>query len=286
MRLWPGPVLEPMKEDQDGIRLGNYMLSLAGPKPVHMDEESRHSLPKVIMKILDDTFNFGDQFLHDKPTEDEQEKSKVREESDSTIPDSSHQTATSTPPVIAPFTEVSSSKPSSFNGHSPPIKQEATTIPTSLPENHSILRSSVRVENWSKRCLENKLDNALHKSHEYVEVCQQILQPIRLYHALMEAFDSGNNDERRHGLEVEDMVKDHNEKSMIVMMMKMMMMMTALSAGSNQGRSTKRRRSGFCRFWITDTRDAGADSSMHKSDPESEHSEQSSDDISKQDEGI
>ncbi|GKF77830.1 hypothetical protein Tco_0230300, partial [Tanacetum coccineum] len=33
---------------------------------------------------------------------------------------------------------------------------------------------------------------------------------------------------------------------------------------------------------ITDTRDAGADSSMHRSDPESE---QSSDDISKQDEG-
>ncbi|GKF59669.1 hypothetical protein Tco_0176455, partial [Tanacetum coccineum] len=36
---------------------------------------------------------------------------------------------------------------------------------------------------------------------------------------------------------------------------------------------------------ITDTRDTGADSSMHKSDPESEHSEQSSDDISKQDKG-
>ncbi|GKA00059.1 hypothetical protein Tco_0672609 [Tanacetum coccineum] len=36
---------------------------------------------------------------------------------------------------------------------------------------------------------------------------------------------------------------------------------------------------------ITDTRDAGADSSMHRSDPESEHSEQSSDDIPMQDEG-
>ncbi|GKG11120.1 hypothetical protein Tco_0342520, partial [Tanacetum coccineum] len=35
---------------------------------------------------------------------------------------------------------------------------------------------------------------------------------------------------------------------------------------------------------ITNTRDAGADSSMHRSDPESEHSEQSLDDISKQDE--
>ncbi|GKC02344.1 hypothetical protein Tco_0993954, partial [Tanacetum coccineum] len=93
------------------------------------------------------------------------------------------------------------------------------------------------------------------------------------------------------------------------------------SAGSNQGRSTKRRRSDSAASgsaqpppkdddqsskkpresdasaskqhpalsstgWrSTDTRDAGADYSMHRSDPESEHSEQSSDDISKQDKG-
>ncbi|GKF77796.1 hypothetical protein Tco_0230266 [Tanacetum coccineum] len=85
------------------------------------------------MKNLDDTFNFGDQFLYDKPTEDDHEKSKVREESDSTIPDPSHQTETSTPPVIAPFTDVSSSKPSSLVTP-PPINMEATTITTSLPE--------------------------------------------------------------------------------------------------------------------------------------------------------
>ncbi|GJW07700.1 hypothetical protein Tco_1570123 [Tanacetum coccineum] len=72
------------------------------------------------LKNLDDTVNFGDQFLHDQPTEDDQEKSKAREESDSTIPDPSHQTVTSTPPVIAPFTDVTSSEPS-FTGH-PPTK--------------------------------------------------------------------------------------------------------------------------------------------------------------------
>ncbi|GJX37881.1 hypothetical protein Tco_0251184 [Tanacetum coccineum] len=84
------------------------------------------------MKNLDDTFNFGDQFLYDKPTEDDQEKSKVREESESTIPDP-NQTVTSTPPVIAPFTDVSSSKPSLLVTP-PPINTEATTITTSLPE--------------------------------------------------------------------------------------------------------------------------------------------------------
>ncbi|GJW77539.1 hypothetical protein Tco_0139221, partial [Tanacetum coccineum] len=85
------------------------------------------------------------------------------------------------------------------------------------------------------------------------------------------------------------------------------------SIGSNQGKSAKRRRHDSptkddeqsskkpresdasaskqhpaltsTGWQITDTRDAGADSSMHRSDPESEHSEQSSDNIPMQDEG-
>ncbi|GJX43569.1 hypothetical protein Tco_0260245, partial [Tanacetum coccineum] len=69
------------------------------------------------------------------------------------------------------------------------------------------------------------------------------------------------------------------------------------SAGSNQGRSTKREKDLILPLLgqlnllrklmtkITDTREAGVDSSMHRSDAESKHSEQSSDDISKQDGG-
>ncbi|GJV02056.1 hypothetical protein Tco_1335625 [Tanacetum coccineum] len=121
-----GPDPEPMKEDQTGSDSGKLHVSLAGPNPEHMDDEflatvypkvhenlkliidervidnkpESHSGSMSSLKNLDDTFNFGDQFLHDKPTEDDQEKSKAREESDSTIPDSSHQTVTSTPPVI------------------------------------------------------------------------------------------------------------------------------------------------------------------------------------------
>ncbi|GKF53430.1 hypothetical protein Tco_0160340, partial [Tanacetum coccineum] len=60
------------------------------------DKPESHSGSMSSMKNLDDTFNFRDQFLYDKPTKDDQEKSKVREESDSTIPDPSHQTVTST----------------------------------------------------------------------------------------------------------------------------------------------------------------------------------------------
>ncbi|GJW70754.1 hypothetical protein Tco_0127671 [Tanacetum coccineum] len=138
-----------------------------------------------------------------------------------------------------------------------------------------------------------------------------------LYHALMEALIA---DEDAMDKEVADKVKDHKRKhdsdddeddddD------------EGPSAGSNQGRSTKRRRSDSAAsgsaqpppkdddqsskkpresgasatkqhpaltstgWQITDTRDAGADYSMHRSDPESEHSEQSSDDIPMKDEG-
>ncbi|GJS18729.1 hypothetical protein Tco_0413201 [Tanacetum coccineum] len=196
-----GPDPEPMKEDQTGSDSGKLHVSLAGPNPEHMDDEflataypkvhenlklitderviddkpESHSGSMSSMKNLDDTFNFGDQFLYDKPTEDDQEKSKVREESDSTIPDSSHQTVTSTPPVIPPFTEVSSSKPSLLVTP-PPINTEATTITTSLPEITPFIALQLRThisslkslqfnlpfklieQDWSKRILKVKKD--------------------------------------------------------------------------------------------------------------------------------
>ncbi|GJY67847.1 hypothetical protein Tco_0470829, partial [Tanacetum coccineum] len=175
------PDPEPIKEDQTGSDSEKLHMSLAGPNPEHMDEEflaiaypkvhenlklitderviddkpESHSGSMSSMKNLDDTFNFGDQFLHDKPTEDEQEKSKVREESDSTIPDSSHQTVTSTPPVIVPFTEVSSSKPSLLVTP-PPINTEATTITTSLPEITPFIALQLRVAKLEQEMSEVK----------------------------------------------------------------------------------------------------------------------------------
>ncbi|GJW67314.1 hypothetical protein Tco_0121738 [Tanacetum coccineum] len=433
-----GPDPEPMKEDQTGSDSGKLHVSLAGPNPEHMDDEflataypkvhenlklitderviddkpESHSGSMSSMKNLDDTFNFGDQFLYDKPTEDDQDKSKVREESESTIPDPD-QTVTSTPPVIAPFIDVSSSKPSLLVTP-PPINTEATTLTTSLPEitpfiayhlksckmeqeilkrntDHSAdVLASIRsqVPTAVDKYLGKKLDDALLKvlerhtavliekysmlpgpesiqnqesekspkeiiriKKEQGEEKQDSTYSIRstdkvdleefdlksalfkhmnkiksanrntannhLYHTLMEALIA---DEDAMDKEVADKVKDHKRKH------------DSdddkdddddegPSAGSNQGRSTKRRRSNSdasgsaqpppkdddqssmkpresdasstkqhpaltsTGWQITDTRDAGADSSMHKSDPESEHSEQSSDDIPMQDEG-
>ncbi|GJV58559.1 hypothetical protein Tco_1459564 [Tanacetum coccineum] len=165
-----GPDPEPMQEDQTGSDSGKVHVSLAGPNPEHMDEEflataypkvhenlklitdehviednpESHSGSMSSMKNLEDTDNFGDQFLNDKPTEDDQEKSKVVDESDSTIPDPSHQTVTSTPPVIAPVIDFSSPKPSS-QVTTPPINTEATSITTTLPEITPFIALQLRV---------------------------------------------------------------------------------------------------------------------------------------------
>ncbi|GJV15619.1 hypothetical protein Tco_1360942 [Tanacetum coccineum] len=266
-----GPDPEPMKEDQTGSDSGKLHVSLAGPNPEHMDDEflataypkvhenlklitderviddkpESHSGSMSSMKNLDDSFNFGDQFLHDKPTEDDQEKSKVREESDSTFPDPSHQTVTSTPPVIPPFIEISSSM-SSLLVTPPPINTEATTITTSLPEItsfHTIHRHYSRLfDNISRNKLADALHNVLERhcrlietyhmcclaqslsrNHESEKRPKEIIRakrnkmretrcnlpPSGLYHALMEALIA---DEDAMDKEVADKVKDHKRK--------------------------------------------------------------------------
>ncbi|GJZ63518.1 hypothetical protein Tco_0619939 [Tanacetum coccineum] len=337
-----GPDPEPMQEDQTGQhwekKNRKAHVSLAGPNPEHMDDEflataypkvhenlklitderviednpESHSGSMSSMKNLDDTDNFGDQFLYDKPTEDDQEKSKVIEESDSTIPDPSHQTVTSTPPVIAPFTDVSSTKPSSLVTP-PPINTEATTITTPSPS-LSRIKNLKRVR---RRLSESKGNIKQAEEKQYSTYSIRNPANYHLYHALMEALIA---DEDAMNKEVKDRVKNHkrkhdsdndedddDDKGP--------------SPRLNQGKSSKRRRhdsgaSGSAQpptkddeqsskkpresdasaskqhpaltstgWQITDTRDAVVDSSMPRSDTESEHSEQSSDDIPMQDEG-
>ncbi|GJR63942.1 hypothetical protein Tco_0010007 [Tanacetum coccineum] len=130
-------------------------LKLITDERVIEDNPESHSGSMSSMKNLEDTDNFGDQFLYDKPTEDDQEKSKVVDESDSTIPDPSHQTVTTNPPVIAPVTEFSSPKPSSLVTP-PPINTEATTITTSLPEITPFIALQLRVARLEQEMSEIK----------------------------------------------------------------------------------------------------------------------------------
>ncbi|GJX61190.1 hypothetical protein Tco_0294090 [Tanacetum coccineum] len=152
-RIVSGPDPDPMQEDQTGSNSGKLHL-ITDERVIEENPES-HSGSMSSMKNLDDTYNFGDQFLYDKPTKDDQEKSKVIEESDFTIPNPSHQTVTSTPPVIAPFTDVSSTKPSSLV-IPPPINTEATTITTSLPEITPLIALQLRVARLEQEMSEVK----------------------------------------------------------------------------------------------------------------------------------
>ncbi|GJR32895.1 hypothetical protein Tco_1109127 [Tanacetum coccineum] len=234
-------------------------------------------------------------------------------------------------PWIAPFTDVTSSKPLTVTP--PPINTEATTITTSLPKITPFIALQLRVARLEQEMSEVKKTDFLNRHTAdliekylcvaYPESCQDQESKrvegdyqaqkeqaeekqdstysirstdevdieefdlksalfshmnkkksanknktnYRLYHALMEALIA---DEDAMDKEVADKVKDHKRKHDSDDDDEDDDDDEGPSAGSNQ---------------ITDTREAGVDSSMHRSDPESEHSEQSSDDISMQDEG-
>ncbi|GJW68029.1 hypothetical protein Tco_0122453 [Tanacetum coccineum] len=298
-RIVSGPDPEPMQEDQTGSNSRKLHVSLAGPNPEYMDDEflvtaypKVHENLKLItdervikenpeshfgfmssMKNLDDTYNFGDQFLYDKPTEDDQEKSKVIEESNSTIPDPSHQTVTSTPPVIAPFTDVSSIKLSSLLRVAR-LEQEMSEVKKTdhSADKYSVLPGPESIKNQkSEKSLkeiiiikreqgeekqdstysirstdkvafeEFDLKSALFKHMNKNKTANRNHANYHLYHALMEALIAY---EDALDKEVTVKVKDHKRKH------------DSdddedddddegPSAGSNQGRSAKRRRPEF-----------------------------------------
>ncbi|GJY80514.1 hypothetical protein Tco_0493265 [Tanacetum coccineum] len=245
--------------------------------------------------------------------EKESEKSKVIEESDSTIPDPSHQTVTSTPPVIAPFTEFSYPKPSSLVTP-PPINTEATTITTSLPKITPFIALQLRVarleqemlkvlERHSADLIVKQLCAACVESSRITnpeKIRRRLSKPKRnkvrrnkistysirntanyhLYHALMEALIA---DEDAMDKEVADKVKDHKRKhdsaSGSAQLLQKMMSKVQRNTKSDASASKQHPSRPSTGWKITDTRDADVDSSMHRSDPESEQSEQSSDNI-------
>ncbi|GJS36270.1 hypothetical protein Tco_0534652 [Tanacetum coccineum] len=125
-----GPDPEPMKEDQTGSDSGQLHVSLAGPNPEHMDDDFlATAYPKVHenLKLITD-----ERVIDDKP-----ENINVNSS------------------VIAPFTNVLSTQPSSLVTP-PPINTEATTITTSLPEITPFIALQLRVERLEQEMSEVK----------------------------------------------------------------------------------------------------------------------------------
>ncbi|GJU29187.1 hypothetical protein Tco_1172776 [Tanacetum coccineum] len=111
-----GPT-EPMQRQGQTVSDSRKVhVSLVDQSLEHMDDEFLATLPKghVKLKLIIQT-NMSSMVI----------QKSLSDESDSTIPDPSHQTVTSTPLVIAPVTDFSSPKPSSLVTP-PPINTEAT----------------------------------------------------------------------------------------------------------------------------------------------------------------
>ncbi|GJT56273.1 hypothetical protein Tco_0991327 [Tanacetum coccineum] len=283
-----GPDPEPMQEDQTGSDSGKVHVSLAGPNPEHMDEEFlATAYPKVHenLKLITDEQNVID----DNPE--------------------SH------PDLIEKYSVLSGPE-SIKNQESKKSLKEIIKIKREQGEKKQ--ESTYTIRSTDKVALEEfDLKSALLKHMNKNRTANRNPANYHLYHALMKALIA---DEDAMDKEVKDRVKDHKRKHDSDDDDEDNNDDEGPSAGSNEGKSAKRRRhdsgaSGLAQpppkddeqsskkphdsdasaskqhptltstgWQITDTRDAVIDSLMHRSKPESGHSKQSSNDVSKQDE--
>ncbi|GKB82718.1 hypothetical protein Tco_0949613, partial [Tanacetum coccineum] len=244
-------------------------------------------------------------------------------ESDSIIPDPSHQTVTSTPPVIAPIIDFSSPKPSSqvttltlleitpfiaLQLRVAKLEQDMSEVKKTDHFKYSVLPGPESIKNQESKkspkeiirvkkeqgkkkqestytirstvkvaLKEFDLKNALFKHMHKNKTANRNPANFHLYHALMEALIADEDDMDK---EVKDRVKDHKRKHDSASGSAQPPPKDSDESASKQHPTLT---STGCQ--ITDTTDDVIDSSMHRSEPESGHSEHSSDDVSKQDEG-
>nr|GEW09122.1 hypothetical protein [Tanacetum cinerariifolium] len=166
----------PSDEDHAGSNPGQSHVALAGPnpKPMHKDfiatiypkvhESLKHTSKEHVflenppsssrtlssMKNLDDAFTYGDQFLNDKPTEEEPGKANVETKVKSMVTVPIHQASSSVPLLSTLVIDLTPSKPISslvqepiFTGTTATTTTTTTTTTTLLspppPQQQSII---------------------------------------------------------------------------------------------------------------------------------------------------
>ncbi|GKE80890.1 hypothetical protein Tco_1550890, partial [Tanacetum coccineum] len=105
-------------------------LKLATEEYIHIENPLSSSGTLSSMKNLDDAFTFGDQFLNDKPIEEEPGKANVETEVKSMVTVPIHQASLSVFPLSTPIIDLTPPKPIS-----PPVQEPiitATTTTTTL----------------------------------------------------------------------------------------------------------------------------------------------------------
>nr|GEU74428.1 hypothetical protein [Tanacetum cinerariifolium] len=109
----PPPDDDKMDEDHAGSDPGRSHVALVGlnPNPMHDDFDPPSSSGTLSsIKILDDTYTFGDQFFKDKSTKDEPGKQNVDTKVVSMVTVPIYQASTSVPPLSTPIIDLSPPK--------------------------------------------------------------------------------------------------------------------------------------------------------------------------------
>ncbi|GJV36840.1 hypothetical protein Tco_1409317 [Tanacetum coccineum] len=216
-----------------------------------------------------------------------------QEESDSNIPDPSHQTVTSTPPVIPPFAEISSSMPSLLITP-PPINTEATTITTSLPEITPFIALQLRVAKLEQEMSEVKKTDlsadVLASIRSQVPTAVDTYLGSKLDDALLKVLERHTADLiKKYSVlpgpeSVKNQESEKSPKEIIKAKKEQDLRLQLVKPGESEASASKKHPSLSSTGWqITDTREApGVDSPDARSNPIG-HSEPILDDISMQD---
>ncbi|GKC95229.1 hypothetical protein Tco_1160671 [Tanacetum coccineum] len=108
-----GPNPEPMYEDFMATVYPQVheSLKLTAEERVHIENQPSFIGTLSSMKNLEDTFTFGDQFLNDKPTEEEPGKAHAETKVEFMVIVPIHQASSSVPPISTPVIDLSPPKP-------------------------------------------------------------------------------------------------------------------------------------------------------------------------------
>ncbi|GKB48583.1 hypothetical protein Tco_0899336 [Tanacetum coccineum] len=168
---------------------------------VHLENPLNSSETLSSMKNLDDAFTYGDQFLNDKPTEEQQDKVNVETEVESMVTVRFHQASSSAPPLSTPVILISSPK---TNISSYP---RTTARVTTLEQICANFEKKNKVQDQTAQALSSRIfmvenHDLYSKIDKYInenvkEVVQDALKAPPEYTALYEAMEVSLDRENR-----------------------------------------------------------------------------------------
>ncbi|GJW71967.1 hypothetical protein Tco_0128884 [Tanacetum coccineum] len=173
---------EPSAQPLDEVENVSNTVALE-ERTIELDEGQARSDPDnplsssgtlLSMKNIDDGCTFGDQFLNDKPTEEEPGKANVETEVESMVTVPFYQASSSAPPLSTPIIDLTPLKPVSPPAQEPiftatttttitllpppPPPQQNTTDPVLAAQNHDLYS---KIDNYVNETVKKAIHNAL-----------------------------------------------------------------------------------------------------------------------------